>query len=52
MIYFLKTLQEHGYQIKEISYDLHKENIPNILTEYEEKFGNLGSKIKYLKAIK
>ncbi len=50
--YSLKTLQEHGYQIKEISYDLHKENIPNILTEYEEKFGNLGSKIKYLKAIK
>ena len=35
-----------------ISYDLHKEKIENIMTEYEEKFSKQGIKIKYVKAIK
>ena len=48
----LNSLKEYGYNITEISYDLHSENIDNIMTEYEEKFNNLGIKIKYLKAIK
>ena len=47
-----ESLEEYGYNIIEISYDLHSENIPNIKTEYEEKFSNKGIKIKYLKAIK
>ncbi len=48
----LESLKEKGYKIVEISYDLHSENIDNIMTEYEEKFSNMGIKIKYLKAIK
>lgn len=50
--YSLSSFQENGYEIEKISYDLHKENIPNIMTEYEEKFSKEGIKIKYLKAIK
>ncbi len=50
--YSLETLQNHGYQICELSYDLHSTNIPNILTEYEEKFSKEGIKIKYLRAKK
>ena len=48
----LNSLKDYGYKIDAISYDLHSENIPNIMTEYEEKFSNKGIKIKYLKAIK
>lgn len=50
--YSLSSFQENGYEIEKISYDLHKENIPNIMTEYEEKFSKEGIKIKYLKAVK
>lgn len=48
----VEQIENYGYKIEEISYDLHKTNIPNIKTEYEEKFSNQGIKIKYLKAIK
>ena len=44
----LEQYKEYGYKINKISYDLHKENIPNIMTEYEEKFSNMGIKIKYV----
>lgn len=50
--YSLESLKEYGYRIEKISYDLHNEDIPNIMTEYEEKFSKNGIKIKYLKAIK
>ena len=50
--YSLKSFQENGYKIEEISYDLHQENIFNVMTEYEEKFSNEGIKIKYLKVSK
>lgn len=50
--YSVESIKEYGYSIEEISYDLHSTNIPNIKTEYEEKFSNKGVKIKYLKAIK
>ena len=50
--YSLDSLKEYGYVIKEISYDLHSTSIPNIMTEYEEKFSKVGIKIKYLKAEK
>ncbi len=50
--YSLNSFKENGYKIVELSYDLHKENIFNVMTEYEEKFSNKGIKIKYLKAIK
>ena len=44
----LEEYKKYGYQINNISYDLHSENIPNIMTEYEEKFSNMGIKIKYV----
>ncbi|MEG1288524.1 MAG: tRNA (guanosine(46)-N7)-methyltransferase TrmB [Bacilli bacterium] len=47
-----ESLTNFGYKITEISYDLHEENIDNVLTEYEEKFSKSGIKIKYLKAEK
>ena len=37
-----QKIKEHGYKIEKISYDLHEENIFNIMTEYEEKFSKLG----------
>ena len=51
-LYSVESIKNYGYEIKEISYDLHSTNIPNVKTEYEEKFSNMGIKIKYLKAIK
>lgn len=50
--YSVDTIKEYGYTIEEISYDLHSTNIPNVMTEYEEKFSNKGINIKYLKAVK
>ena len=46
--YSLDEYKEYGYNINRISYDLHNEDIPNIMTEYEEKFSNMGIKIKYV----
>lgn len=48
----VEQIKNYGYTLEEISYDLHSTDIPNIKTEYEEKFSNKGIKIKYLKAIK
>lgn len=48
----VEEIKNYGYTIEEISYDLHSTDIPNIKTEYEEKFSNQGIKIKYLKAVK
>lgn len=45
-------LKNYGYDIINISYDLHKENMENFQTEYEKKFSDLGYKINYLEAIK
>ena len=50
--YSLESLRNYGYKITEMSYDLHNTDIPNVLTEYEEKFSKKGIKIKYLKAVK
>lgn len=48
----LDSFKEYGYEIKKISYDLHNENIPNVMTEYEEKFSKMGIKIKYVEVKK
>ena len=50
--YSLDSFKNHGYSIRNISYDLHKENIDNVETEYEEKFSKEGIKIKYVEVIK
>lgn len=50
--YSVNSLQNYGYVLEDVCYDLHASNIPNVLTEYEEKFSKEGIKIKYLKASK
>lgn len=49
----LQSIQEYGYTIEEVTYDLYslkdEENVP---TEYEEKFSNMGVHINRLKAYK
>ena len=44
----LEEYKKYGYTINKISFDLHNEDIPNIMTEYEERFSNMGIKIKYV----
>ncbi len=48
----LDSYKEYGYSINNISYDLHSENIDNVMTEYEEKFSKIGIKIKYVQVSK
>ncbi len=50
--YSLTSFKDYGYKIKEIYYDLHSEDIFNVLTEYEDKFSKKGVKIKYVHVIK
>ena len=50
--YSLNSLEEYGYKIEYCTFDLHKENISNIMTEYEEKFAKLNIKINKLIARK
>lgn len=46
--YSLVSFSENGYILKEISLDLHSDNMPEITTEYEDKFSNLGIPIYYV----
>ncbi len=50
--YSLWALENYGYNLEFISYDLHSENKFNIMTEYETKFSSEGIKIKCLIAKK
>ena len=50
--YSVESLKEYGYNINDISYDLHKDKNNIITTEYEDKFTNMGIKINYLDATK
>ena len=50
--YSLEQLSKSGYTLNKVSLDLKNEKIPNVLTEYEEKFSQLGFKINYVEAIK
>lgn len=50
--YSLESMSQHGYSFEKISFDLEKESIFNIETEYEKKFKNLGFKINYVKGVK
>jgi tRNA (guanine-N7-)-methyltransferase len=41
--YSLKSFVQYGYQLIDISLDLHNSDFPNnIMTEYEEKFSKFG----------
>ena len=48
----LVELSNNGYVFNKLSLDLWNSNIENIKTEYENKFGNKGFKIKYVDAYK
>lgn len=48
----LKNLNNHGYFFEEVSLDLANTTIPNVETEYEQKFKSQGVKINYLNAVK
>ena len=51
--YSIKTLNNDGYYIEDITFDLEKrKDIENIKTEYEEKFTKLNSEIYKIKVIK
>ncbi len=50
--YSLLSLSQHGYILKELSFDLEHSMIPNVLTEYEERFLEMGCPIYYVMAEK
>ena len=50
--YSLSSLSIYGYTLENVSLDLVNEDIPNVVTEYEQKFMDLGTKINYLDAVK
>ena len=41
----LESIPAAGWRISYMTRDLHSENIPNVMTEYEEKFSSRGQKI-------
>ena len=40
--YSLVSMQNFGFTFLEVYLDLHKTDIPNVVTEYEEKFSKCG----------
>ena len=46
--YSLVSFSENGYVLSEVSLDLHKDNMQEITTEYEDKFSNNGMPIYYV----
>lgn len=49
-----QSLSDYGYEIKNLTYDLHNEKLDfiNVQTEYEQKFSDKGVKINRLEAYK
>ncbi len=45
----LEEFKENGFELLDISRDLHKERTDIIMTEYEKKYLDQGKKIKYVK---
>ena len=46
--YSLVSFSEFGYTLEEVSLDLHTDNMPEITTEYEDKFSRDGMPIYYV----
>ncbi len=46
----LAELQELSFELSEVTRDLHATDTPNIMTEYEKRFSDMGVKIKRLVA--
>lgn len=43
--YSVESIHDYPMNISFLTYDLHKEDVPNIMTEFEEKFSEKGFKI-------
>lgn len=50
--YSLVSFSNFGYTLEEVSLNLHRDNMPLITTEYEDKFSNLDMPIYYVKCSK
>ena len=50
--YSIESLNNYGYKLSNITFDLHKDESSVITTEYEEKFVSKGNNIYYLEANK
>ena len=50
--YSLVSFSNNGYKLEEVSLDLHKDNLPIVTTEYEDKFSENGMPIYYIKCFK
>ncbi|MDD2504979.1 MAG: tRNA (guanosine(46)-N7)-methyltransferase TrmB [Bacilli bacterium] len=50
--YSLESLSQNNYTLAKVSLDLHQTDIPNVMTEYEQKFSAKGETINYLHATK
>ena len=46
----LESFKENGFEIREVTYDLHKTDMVHATTEYEDKFAALGMPICFAKA--
>ena len=52
-IYSLMSFSEHGYVLSDITFDLHSQNVEDLITtEYEDKFSNKGMPIYSVVATK
>ena len=51
-LFSLEEFKECGWMLKNVTYDLHSTDTPNVMTEYEEKFSKKGQPIFRLEAIK
>ena len=50
--YSLVSFSNHDYKLEEVSLDLHKDNMPLITTEYEDKFSSNGMPIYFVRCFK
>ena len=48
----LEEFRECGWELKNVTFDLHKTDLPNVKTEYETKFSTKGQPIFRLEAVK
>ena len=48
----IESLSAYVYTLKNVTLDLHSEDIDNVETEYEKKFSSMGTKINRLEAYK
>ncbi len=48
----LEQFRENGWELRELSFDLHAQGVQGVMTDYEEKFHTRGVPIKRVVAIK